>query len=89
MFSFKFVFTAFALAASLVAAGNWDVTVGGDAGLVFTPPSVHPQVGDTITFHFGMKNHSVTEGSFDYPCTPLPFGINSGLLVNSSTPIHL
>lgn len=79
MLSLRSLFITLAVATALVAASNWDITVGGAAGLVFTPPSVHPAVGDTLTFHFSFKNHSVTQGSFDDPCTPLNFGINSGL----------
>ncbi|KAG8934429.1 hypothetical protein FRC01_003103 [Tulasnella sp. 417] len=55
-----------------------DVIVGGAAGLVYTPNQVHAQVGDRIKFHFQFKNHTVTQSSFDKPCTPLKHGFDSG-----------
>ncbi|KAG9017185.1 hypothetical protein FRB90_001451 [Tulasnella sp. 427] len=55
-----------------------EVTVGGAAGLVYTPNQVYAQPGDKIRFHFQFKNHTVTQSSFDDPCTPLKGGFSSG-----------
>ncbi|KAG9012063.1 hypothetical protein FRB95_013594 [Tulasnella sp. JGI-2019a] len=56
----------------------WDVTVGGSAGLVYTPPFVNAAVNDTVHFTFNAKNHTVTQSSFDAPCSPLLGGVNTG-----------
>ncbi|KAG9047883.1 hypothetical protein FS837_001274 [Tulasnella sp. UAMH 9824] len=55
-----------------------NVIVGGAAGLVYTPSVVYAQPGDTVKFKFQFKNHTVTQSSFDYPCTPLHGGFTSG-----------
>ncbi|KAG8909415.1 hypothetical protein FRC00_010166, partial [Tulasnella sp. 408] len=54
------------------------VIVGGAAGLVYTPNVVYAEPGDTVRFYFQFKNHTVTQSSFDYPCTPLHGGFTSG-----------
>ncbi|KAH8918496.1 hypothetical protein BT69DRAFT_575171 [Atractiella rhizophila] len=56
------------------------VVVGGEAGLVFTPPVIHAPVGARILFEFQTKNHTVTQSSFDEPCKPLDGGFKSGFL---------
>ncbi|KAG9012067.1 hypothetical protein FRB93_002210 [Tulasnella sp. JGI-2019a] len=61
------------------AAKVWDVTVGGSAGLVYTPPFVNAAINDTVHFTFNAKNHTVTQSSFDAPCSPLLGGVNTGL----------
>lgn len=58
----------------------WDITVGGAAGLIYTPNQVKPDVGDILSFHFQIKNHTVTQSSFDSPCTPLAGGFDSGFM---------
>lgn len=70
---------SFAIAAASVAAlasgvlGQTDhrVVVGGASGLVFTPNQVTAAVGDTVTFEFQSKNHTVTQSAFATPCTLL------------------
>ena len=37
--------------------------------------------GDTVSFTFHPKNHTVTQSSFDAPCTPLYGGTDTGLCV--------
>jgi plastocyanin len=37
--------------------------------------------GDTVTFTFKQKNHTVTASTFEQPCTPLPGGFDSNLYV--------
>lgn len=44
------------------------VIVGGAGILAFSPSNISAQVGDTITFEFHQKNHTVTSSSFDTPC---------------------
>jgi plastocyanin len=47
------------------------VVVGGPGVLVFNPANITAQPGDTITFEFHQKNHTVTASSFDAPCRDL------------------
>ncbi|EJD38329.1 RmlC-like cupin [Auricularia subglabra TFB-10046 SS5] len=49
-----------------------DVTVGRDGGLTYQPDDISAQVGDLVRFTFVLKNHTVTQSSFNDPCTPLP-----------------
>jgi hypothetical protein len=37
--------------------------------------------GDTVSFIFQQKNHTATQSTFAYPCTPAPGGFDSGLYV--------
>jgi len=39
--------------------------------LTFQPPNITAKPGDTITFEFQQKNHSVTQSSFSAPCQKL------------------
>ncbi|KAI0089411.1 Cupredoxin [Irpex rosettiformis] len=56
-----------------------DVSVGGqDGSLVYTPSSVIAKKGDIVRFTFNPKNHSVTQSSFDEPCTKIQGAIDSG-----------
>jgi plastocyanin len=64
-------------AATSASAANFQVQVG-NGGLMFTPPSVNASVGDTVSFVFYPKNHTVTQSSFPAPCQPLSGGIDSG-----------
>jgi hypothetical protein len=45
-------------------------------------------IGDTVSFKFHPKNHTVTQSSFDAPCTPLYGGVDTGLCVLSSIQIY-
>jgi len=67
------------LVASVVAKDN--LVLVGDGGLTFNPPSVMAAQGDTVTFEFRAKNHSVTQSTFADPCkimTTPAAGVNSG-----------
>jgi plastocyanin len=44
------------------------IIVGGANVLAFTPSNITAQPGDTITFEFRQKNHTVTASSFEDPC---------------------
>jgi plastocyanin len=73
MFAKAFILSSVAL---LVSAANYDVTVGGlDSSnnpiLKFNPEFVNANLGDTVTFHFQQKNHSVVQTSFAQVCEPL------------------
>ncbi|KAH9013073.1 Cupredoxin [Lactarius pseudohatsudake] len=90
-----------AAATSASAQTNIQVQVGSN-GLSFSPSSVNASVGDTVSFVFFPKNHTVTQSSFAAPCQPLASGIDSGfqpvaagattapsftLTVNATTPL--
>jgi len=68
----------FATAVVQVTAVQYNVTVGGSAGLVYTPEFVTAQPGDTIFFTFQQKNHTVTQSTFANPCQAS--GFDSGFI---------
>ncbi|TFK30192.1 hypothetical protein FA15DRAFT_651700 [Coprinopsis marcescibilis] len=68
-------------------AANFDVAVGQE-GLTFTPPNVPAVPGDTVTFTFYPKNHTVTQSSFAAPCTPLEGGEHSGFRPTEAGPLE-
>ncbi|EAU81583.2 hypothetical protein CC1G_02599 [Coprinopsis cinerea okayama7 len=47
------------------------IQVGADNGLIYLPASISARVGDTVTFEFRSKNHTVTQSSFSSPCEAL------------------
>jgi hypothetical protein len=53
-----------------------------------TPLFQSAAIGDTVSFKFHPKNHTVTQSSFDAPCTPLYGGVDTGLCVLSSIQIY-
>ncbi|KZT05344.1 uncharacterized protein LAESUDRAFT_726977 [Laetiporus sulphureus 93-53] len=61
-----------ALAASVVSATQWNITVGlnttTNASLVFQPGEVHAVIGDTVVFNFTTGNHTATQSTFASPC---------------------
>ena len=70
--------TAFAVE-HLVAVG----TKTGD--IVFNPDSITAAEGDTVTFRFWPKNHSVAQSTFAKPCEPAQGGFWSGFVPTLST----
>ncbi|GAA5919802.1 hypothetical protein JCM1841_005872 [Sporobolomyces salmonicolor] len=53
------------------AQQNHQIIVGGLPGLVYTPSNISAAMGDTVTFVFQTRNHTVTQSSFAAPCQPL------------------
>jgi plastocyanin len=47
------------------------ITVGANGQLAYNPPNITAAIGDTVTFEFHPKNHTVTQSSFNDPCRPL------------------
>jgi plastocyanin len=47
------------------------IIVGGPNILTYSPSNITAAIGDTITFEFHQKNHTVTQSSFDAPCRAL------------------
>lgn len=60
------------------------VTVGGSAGLVYSPNQITAAVGDMVQFNFETKNHTVTQSAFTTPCEKLAggMGVDSGFMPN-------
>lgn len=54
------------------------VIVGGPNILSYSPSNITAQVGDTITFEFHQKNHTITASSFDAPCRALALTSTTG-----------
>ncbi|KAI4178944.1 MAG: hypothetical protein LQ346_007310 [Caloplaca aetnensis] len=63
------------------------VTVGGDAGLVFSPSSVMAAPGDMVEFTFMSTNHTLTQSTFPQPCVKMQGGADSGFLPNPNNTI--
>jgi plastocyanin len=79
----RFSIAALALVSSVasVLAVDHLVLVGDNQTLTFNPTSITANVGDTVSFEFRSKNHSVTQSTFADPCsimtTPV-LGVDSG-----------
>ncbi|KAH8102939.1 hypothetical protein BXZ70DRAFT_985935 [Cristinia sonorae] len=63
---------------SVSASIDHKVTVGASNSLIFSPANITANVGDTITFQFVQKNHTVTQSTFANPCTSLSQTSTSG-----------
>jgi len=74
---FALASAALATLATTASAANFQVQVGG-GGLEFQPNNVTAAMGDTVSFVFLPKNHTVTQSSFAAPCQPLAGGVDSG-----------
>jgi len=75
---FSYAVATLASAAAVVAEDHL-ITVG-LGGLMFQPNSITAASGDTVTFEFHPKNHSVTQSTFVDPCQQSPGGVHSGFL---------
>lgn len=63
----------------LASAVNHVIVVGKD-GLVFNPPDLKANLGDTLEFRFWAKNHSVVQGNWQTACQPHENGFFSGFV---------
>jgi len=54
------------------------VIVGGPGKLIYSPSNITAQPGDTVTFTFMQKNHTVTQSTFASPCRALTLTSTSG-----------
>ena len=82
-FSAVFAATVFA---STALAEEHIVAVGSQSGsLVFNPDSIQAAQGDTVTFRFWPKSHSVAQAAFGSPCQPLNNGFWSGFVPTTNT----
>lgn len=71
--------TAFAVVGTTLAADHL-VVVGNNSELVFEPDNIQAAEGDTVTFKFWPKNHSVAQAAFNAPCEPAADGFWSGYI---------
>jgi plastocyanin len=69
---------AYPSATTTTTGTNHVVTVGGPNQLFYSPSNISANVGDTITFQFQVKNHTVTQSSFATPCRSLTLTSTSG-----------
>jgi plastocyanin len=83
----KTVTQAAGVAAATGAAVTHQVTVGGAAGLVYSPDTIEAAVGDMVVFTFDQQNHTVTQSAFNTPCVKLDGGMNSGFMANINNTI--
>jgi plastocyanin len=67
-----------ALAGSAVAVDH--TIVVGNGTLTFEPANLTAAEGDTVTFKFWPKSHSVAQAAFASPCTPMQNGFWSGFV---------
>ncbi|KAH7035627.1 Cupredoxin [Microdochium trichocladiopsis] len=81
---FKVAAATIGLAASLVSATHYEVTVGKNGQLKFDPEQLTANIGDTVTYKFFAKNHAVAQSTFDHPCQLQEHGIFSGFTPNQS-----
>jgi plastocyanin len=74
--------TAPSTSSSTVPTSRDHKVIVGGTSLAFNPPNITAQVGDTITFEFRQKNHTVTASSFEAPCRDLSSttGFDSGYI---------
>jgi plastocyanin len=69
------------LSVASVQAADHLVKVGSNGTLTFDPSEVDGAVvGDTVSFQFQAKNHSLTQSTFAAPCTKLVGGADSGFM---------
>lgn len=72
---------------AMTAGQTHMVTVGGSAGLVYTPSSINAAVGDIVQFNFESMNHTVTQSSFAQPCVATVGGFDSGFMPNPNNTV--
>jgi len=78
MFFSAAVLALSALVAPVFAQTQDHMVMVGQSGLTFTPSEITAAAGDTVTFVFYPKNHTVTQSTFAAPCTKAANAIASG-----------
>lgn len=69
------------------AAATHSVTVGGTAGLVYTPDTIEANIGDMVIFTFLEQNHTASQSAFTTPCDLLAGGMDSGFMPNLNSSV--
>ncbi|KAJ4409800.1 hypothetical protein N0V91_002274 [Didymella pomorum] len=83
---FSTIFAAATALAGSALAVDHKVAVGTKTGeLKFMPDSITAAEGDTVTFRFWPKNHSIAQAAFNSPCSPMNNGFWSGFVPTSDT----
>ncbi|KAH7408551.1 Cupredoxin [Phaeosphaeria sp. MPI-PUGE-AT-0046c] len=82
---FSSIFAATALVGAAVAENHFVAVANKTGALVFVPETVTAAEGDTVTFRFWPKNHSVAQSTFAQPCAPMNNGFWSGFVPTTST----
>lgn len=75
-------------AAAPPAAATHQVTVGGTAGLIYSPSEIKAAVGDMVVFTFLSANHTVTQSTFEKPCVAMEGGMDSGFQPNPNNTVN-
>lgn len=75
-------------AAAPGTAVTHQVTVGGNAGLAYTPSEIKAAVGDMVVFTFMSANHTVTQSAFATPCVAMAGGMDSGFQPNANNSVN-
>jgi len=67
------------------------VVQAGFQGTVYTPQTVTAALNATVAFQFFGNVHTVTQSSFEEPCSPLPGGFHSGYIrgLNLTAPVQI
>jgi len=63
---------------------NHKVVVGGPGLVAYTPNDIKANPGDTVTFEFRQKNHTVTQSTFAAPCRSLTLTSTTGQIALDS-----
>lgn len=63
---------------STTSGTDYKVIVGGPNKLYYDPSNITAKAGDTVTFQFMQKNHTVTQSTFASPCRALTLTSTSG-----------
>lgn len=75
---FSTVAATAAIAGSAMAADH--LVVVGNGTLTFEPANLTAAEGDTVTFKYWPKSHSVAQATFAKPCEPMANGFWSGYI---------
>jgi plastocyanin len=70
--------TSAAAAPTATGSTNHRVVVGGPGLLAYTPNNIKANPGDSVTFEFRQKNHTVTQSTFANPCRALTLTSTTG-----------
>ncbi|KAF2819354.1 hypothetical protein CC86DRAFT_307239 [Ophiobolus disseminans] len=84
---FSTIFAATALIGAAVAENHFIAVSNKTGALAFFPDSLQAANGDTVTFRFWPKNHSVAQSSFAQPCAPMQNGFWTGFVPTQSADV--
>ncbi|KAI1394040.1 uncharacterized protein F4822DRAFT_424506 [Hypoxylon trugodes] len=73
--------------AAVANAAHYEVAVGKGNKLTFEPETLTTQLGDTVTYKFFSKFHSIAQSKFDDPCHLSEGGLFSGYVPTESSDV--